>query len=317
MHRKVVIIGSGPAGLTAALYAARANLEPLIVRGLQPGGLITTTNEVENYPGFVEAIGGYDLANTMEQQAIKFGAETLDAIITHADLSERPFTLTTDGGATLLADTVIIATGASPRKLNVPGEDALANRGVSYCATCDGFFFRGKRGVVVGGGDSALEEGLFLTRFVTELVIVHRRDSLRASAIMQERALTNPKIRFEWNSVVEEILGEEKVTGVRVRNLKTDATKIIETDGVFPFIGHVPNSQLFAGQLETDESGYLITDHRRRTRVPGVFAAGDVVDHIYRQAITAAGEGCQAAMEATWFLAEQEFLAKQAEGVAA
>ncbi|NJL04031.1 MAG: thioredoxin-disulfide reductase [Chloroflexaceae bacterium] len=317
MHRKVVIIGSGPAGLTAALYAARANLEPLIVRGLQPGGLITTTNEVENYPGFIESIGGYDLANTMEQQAIKFGAETLDAIITHADLSERPFTLTTDGGATVLADTVIIATGASPRKLNVPGEDALANRGVSYCATCDGFFFRGKRGVVVGGGDSALEEGLFLTRFVTELVIVHRRDSLRASAIMQERALTNPKIRFEWDSVVEEIVGEEKVTGIRVRNLKTDATKLIETDGVFPFIGHVPNSQLFAGQLATDESGYLITDHRRRTGVPGVFAAGDVVDHIYRQAVTAAGEGCQAAMEATWFLAEQEFLAKQAESVAA
>lgn len=317
MHRKVVIIGSGPAGLTAALYAARANLEPLIVRGLQPGGLITTTNEVENYPGFIDSIGGYDLANTMEQQAIKFGAETLDAIITHADLSERPFTLTTDSGETLLADTVIIATGASPRKLNVPGEDALANRGVSYCATCDGFFFRGKRGVVVGGGDSALEEGLFLTRFVTELVIVHRRDSLRASAIMQERAFTNPKIRFEWDSVVEAILGEEKVTGVRVRNLKTDATKIIETDGVFPFIGHVPNSQLFAGQLATDESGYLITDHRRRTRVPGVFAAGDVVDHIYRQAITAAGEGCQAAMEATWFLAEQEFLAKQAEHVTA
>lgn len=317
MHSKVVIIGSGPAGLTAALYAARANLEPLIVRGLQPGGLITTTNEVENYPGFVDGIGGYDLAATMEQQAIKFGAQTLDAIITSADLSERPFTLNTDTGETIKAETLIIATGASPRKLGVPGEETLANRGVSYCATCDGFFFRNKRGVVVGGGDSALEEGLFLTRFVSELVIIHRRDSLRASAILQQRAFDNEKIRFEWDSVVEEIVGDEKVTGIRVRNLKTNEEKLIETDGVFPFIGHVPNSHLFAGQLDTDESGYLITDERRRTKVPGVYAAGDVVDHIYRQAITAAGEGCQAAMEATWFLAEQEFLAKQAETVAA
>lgn len=315
MHSKVVIIGSGPAGLTAALYAARANLEPLVVRGLQPGGLITTTNEVENYPGFVDSIGGFDLANTMEQQAVKFGAQTHDAIITDVDLSQRPFTLTTDSGETMSAETVIIATGASPRKMGVPGEEVLANRGVSYCATCDGFFFRNKRVVVVGGGDSALEEGMFLTRYVSELVLVHRRDSLRASAIMQERAFANPKMRFVWDSVVEEVLGEERVTGVRIRNRTTNESTILETDGVFPYIGHVPNSQLFEGKLAMDENGYLLTDNRRRTNVPGVFAAGDVVDHIYRQAVTAAGEGCQAAMEAIWFLAEQDFLAQKAAGV--
>lgn len=311
MHSKVVIIGSGPAGLTAALYAARANLEPLVVRGLQPGGLIATTSEVENYPGFVNGIGGYELAEHMEQQAARFGAQFKDAIITAINAEQRPFVLTTDTGETITADSLIVSTGASPRKLGVPGEDLLANRGVSYCATCDGFFFRGKKVVVVGGGNSALDEGLFLTRYVDELVIVHRRDSLRADPILQERAFTNPKVRFIWDSTVEAILGEEKVTGVRIKNLQTGESHDMPTDGVFPYIGHVPNSWLFKGMLDLDEGGYILTDGRTRTKVPGLFAAGDVVDHIYRQAITAAGEGCQAAMEATWFLAEQEFAEKK------
>lgn len=311
MHRKVVIIGSGPAGLTAALYAARANLEPLVIRGLQPGGLIATTSEVENYPGFPESVGGYELAELMEKQAARFGTQYLDAIVTEVDLSRRPFTVTTDSGETVTADTLIISTGASPRKLGVPGEEKLANRGVSYCATCDGFFFRGKKVVVVGGGNSALDEGLFLTRYVDELVIVHRRDELRADPILQERAFDNPKVRFVWDSVVSEILGDERVTGVRIKNLKTGADSILETDGVFPYIGHVPNTGLFTGQINLDEGGYILTDGRTRTNIPGVFAAGDVVDHIYRQAITAAGEGCMAAMEATWFLAEQEHAARK------
>lgn len=318
MHSKVVIIGSGPAGLTAALYAARANLEPLVVRGLQPGGLIATTSEVENYPGFVDGIGGYELAEHMEKQAARFGAQFKDAIITNINAEQRPFVLTTDSDETITADTLIVSTGASPRKLGVPGEDLLANRGVSYCATCDGFFFRGKKVVVVGGGNSALDEGLFLTRYVDELVIVHRRDSLRADPILQERAFANPKVRFIWDSTVEAILGDEKVTGVRITNLKTGASHDMPTDGVFPYIGHVPNSWLFKGLLDLDEGGYIRTDGRTRTNIPGIFAAGDVVDHIYRQAITAAGEGCMAAMEATWFLAEQEFAEKKrAEAVAA
>jgi thioredoxin reductase (NADPH) len=313
MHSKVVIIGSGPAGLTAALYAARANLEPLVVRGLQPGGLITTTTEVENYPGFVESIGGFELADNMEKQAARFGAQYKDALITGVDLSQRPFTLTTDADETITADSLIISTGASPRKLGVPGEQELANRGVSYCATCDGFFFRDKKVVVVGGGNSALDEGLFLTRFVSELVLVHRRDQLRADPILQERIFSNPKVSFVWDSVATEIVGDGQVTGVRVQNVKTGEESVIEAQGVFPYIGHIPNSDLFAGQIDMDENGYVLTDHRRHTNVPGVFVAGDVADHIYRQAITAAGEGCQAAMEATWFLAEQEHLAQKSQ----
>lgn len=313
MHSKVVIIGSGPAGLTAALYAARANLEPLVVRGLQPGGLIATTSEVENYPGFVEGIGGFELADNMEKQAARFGTQFMDALIEKIDLSARPFTLFTDGGETITADTLIVSTGASPRKLGVPGEEKLANRGVSYCATCDGFFFRNKRVVVVGGGNSALDEGLFLTRYVNELVIVHRRDSLRADPVLQERAFSNPKVRFVWDSTVTEVLGDEHVTGVRVQNLKTGEETEIETDGVFPYIGHIPNTWLFIGTLQLDENGYIVTDGRTRTNIPGVFAAGDVVDHVYRQAITASGDGCKAAMEATWFLAEQEHAAAKAQ----
>lgn len=313
MHKKVVIIGSGPAGLTAALYAARANLEPLVIRGLQPGGLIATTSEVENYPGFPESVGGYELAELMEKQAGRFGTEFLDAIVNDVDLTQRPFTLTTDSGQKVTGDTLIVSTGASPRKLGVPGEEELANRGVSYCATCDGFFFRDKRVVVVGGGNSALDEGLFLTRYVSELVLVHRRDQLRADPILQERAFENPKVRFVWDAAVSEVLGDERVTGVRIKHLKTGEETVLETDGVFPYIGHVPNTSLFKGHLHLDESGYILTDGRTRTNVPGVFAAGDVVDYIYRQAITAAGEGCMAAMEATWYLAEQEHAAKKSQ----
>jgi thioredoxin reductase (NADPH) len=313
MHRKVVVIGSGPAGLTAALYAARANLEPLVIRGLQPGGLIATTNEVENYPGFPDVVGGFDLAQKMEDQAARFGAEYMDAMVEQVDFSQRPFKLTTDRGEIVTADTVIISTGASPRHLGVPGEEQLANRGVSYCATCDGFFFRGKKVVVVGGGNSALDEGLFLTRYVTELVIVHRRDALRADPVLQERAFSNPKVRFIWDSTVSEILGKENVTGVRIKNLKTGAETSLEVDGVFPYIGHIPNTALFKGQIDLDEAGYILADDRTRTNVPGVFAAGDVVDHVYRQAVTAAGDGCKAAMEATWFLAEQEHAATKSQ----
>lgn len=317
MHSKVVIIGSGPSGLTAALYAARASLEPLVIRGLQPGGLIATTSEVENYPGFVDAIGGFELADNMEKQAAKFGTQFLDTLIEQVDLSERPFRLTTDSGEVITADSLIISTGASPRKLGVPGEDRLANKGVSYCATCDGFFFRNKPVVVVGGGNSALDESLFLTRFVTELVIVHRRDSLRADQVLQDRAFSDPKIRFVWDSAVEEITGDAKVAGVRIRNLKTGEVTDLDTQGVFPYIGHVPNTRIFTGVLDLDENGYILADERTRTKIPGVFAAGDVVDHVYRQAITAAGEGCKAAMEATWFLASQEHEARQQNIVAA
>lgn len=313
MHSKVVIIGSGPAGLTAALYAARANLEPLVIRGLQPGGLIATTNEVENYPGFPDTVGGFDLAQKMEEQAARFGTKYMDDLVREVDFSARPFILYTDGGEVITADTVIVSTGASPRKMGVPGEERLANRGVSYCATCDGFFFRGKRVVVVGGGNSALDEGLFLTRYVTDLAIIHRRDQLRADPVLQERAFANEKVRFIWNSVVTEVLGDEKVTGVRIKNLQTGEETILETDGVFPYIGHLPNTDIFKGKLALDDAGYILADERTRTDVPGVFAAGDVVDHIYRQAITAAGDGCKAAMEATWFLAEQEHAAKKAQ----
>ncbi len=302
MHYRVLIIGSGPAGLTAALYAARANLEPVVIRGLQPGGLIATTDEVENYPGFPDAINGFDLAQKMEQQAARFGTTFIDGIVEQVELDDRPFKVKTDAGETHTADTIIIATGASPRKLGVPGEDELANRGVSYCAVCDGFFFRGKQIVVVGGGNSAVEEGLFLTRFANNVAIVHRRDQLRADPIIQQRAFANPKVRFIWDTVVTEILGDGKVAAVRLKNVKTGAEEEFATDAVFPYVGHIPNTELFKGQIDMDRNGYILTDGRTRTNVPGVFAAGDVVDHIYRQAITAAGEGCMAAMEASWYL---------------
>jgi thioredoxin reductase (NADPH) len=302
MHYRVMIIGSGPAGLTAALYAARANLNPVVVRGLQPGGLIATTDEVENYPGFPDAVNGFDLADKMERQAARFGTTFIDGLVENVDASERPFKVTTDSGETHTADTIIVSTGASPRKLDVPGEVELANRGVSYCAVCDGFFFRDKRIVVVGGGNSAVEEGLFLTRFASEVVLVHRRDQLRADPIIQQRAFTNPKMRFIWDTVATEIVGNGKVNGIRLKNIKTGSEELLEVDAVFPYVGHVPNTGLFRGLLNMDDHGYILSDGRTRTNIPGIFAAGDVVDNIYRQAITAAAEGCQAAMEASWYL---------------
>jgi len=302
MHYKVMIIGSGPAGLTAALYAARANLEPVVIRGLQPGGLIATTDEVENYPGFPDAINGFDLADKMEKQAARFGTTFIDGIVEHVQLHDRPYSVTVDNGDTHTADTIVVSTGASPRKMGVPGENELANRGVSYCAVCDGFFFRNKRIVVVGGGNSAVEEGLFLTRFASEVYLIHRRDSLRADPILQQRALNNPKMKFVWDSVVTEVVGNGKVEGVRIKNIKTGDADVFPTDAVFPYIGHIPNTALFKGQLNMDESAHILTDGRTRTNVPGVFACGDVVDHVYRQAITAAASGCMAAMEASWYL---------------
>jgi thioredoxin reductase (NADPH) len=315
MHYRVMIIGSGPAGLTAALYAARANLNPVVVRGLQPGGLIATTDEVENYPGFPDAINGFDLADKMERQAARFGTTFIDGLVENVDASERPFKVTTDSGEIHTADTIIVSTGASPRKLDVPGENEFANRGVSYCAVCDGFFFRDKRLVVVGGGNSAVEEGLFLTRFASEVVLVHRRDQLRADPIIQQRAFTNPKMRFIWDTVATEIVGNGKVNGIRLKNIKTGGEELLEVDGVFPYVGHVPNTGLFRGLLNMDDHGYILSDGRTRTNVPGIFAAGDVVDNIYRQAITAAAEGCQAAMEASWYLDNLDAQAVGAETV--
>jgi thioredoxin reductase (NADPH) len=302
MHRQVVIIGSGPAGLSAALYAARANLAPLVIRGEQWGGLIATTSEVENYPGFAEPVGGFDLSQQMEVQAERFGAEFLDDLVTQVDFGRQPFQLLTESSGSIAADTIIISTGAAPRKLGVPGEEELANRGVSYCATCDGAYFRGKRVVVVGGGNSALDEGMFLARYVTELIYVHRRNQLRADPPLQRRAFDNPKVRFIWNASVSAILGTETVSGVRLRDANSGAETTLAADGVFPYIGHEPNTALFAGQIALDARGYIITDDRTRTNVPGVFAAGDVADPRYRQAVTAAGDGAKAALEAIRFL---------------
>jgi len=312
MAYKVVIIGSGPAGLTAAIYAARGNVQPLLIRGLQPGGLITTTNEIENFPGFPEGITGFELAERMEKQATRFGTQFLDGTVLRIDLAQRPFSLELDSGEKILAESLIIATGASPRKLGIPGEERLISRGVSYCATCDGFFFKGKKVVIIGGGNSALDEGLFLTRFVNELIIVHRRDQLRADPILQERAFSHPKISFIWDTVPLEILGTEKVTGIRLKNCKTNAETVLTTDAVFPYVGNVPNTDLLQGQLPTNPNGFLITDEHLRTTVPGVFVAGDVTDYIYRQAITAAAKGTMAAMEAMWFLDAQEHVVQKA-----
>lgn len=306
MAHKVVIIGSGPAGLTAALYAARANLEPLVIRGIQPGGLIATTSEVENYPGFPDAINGYDLAEKMEKQAARFGTQFLDGVVERVELAQRPFKLHVDNGTVIEAETLIVATGASPRKLGVPGENELANRGVSYCAVCDGFFFKEKKLIVVGGGNSALDEGLFLTKFASEVSIVHRRDALRADPVLEARAKANPKINFVWDTVVTAIKGVERVEGVTMKNVKTGEEMDVAADGVFPYIGHIPNTWLFKDQLDLDGEGYIKSDGRTRTNVPGVFVCGDVEDHIYRQAITAAGTGCMAAMEASWFLDNQD-----------
>jgi thioredoxin reductase (NADPH) len=293
---KVVILGSGPAGLTAALYSARANLEPLVVSGNQLGGQVSITYEVENYPGFPQGTTGPELVELMQKQAEKFGARiVIDEVTEVALASGPPFRVKTHGDE-FEAEAVVICTGASPRRLGVPGEEALIGRGVSFCATCDGFFFRGKEVVVVGGGDSALEEGLFLTRFANQVRVVHRRDELRAGESLKKRALSNGKMSFIWDTVVEEIQGNGKVEGVRLRNLKNGKEERLGTDGVFIYIGHFPNSDLFRGQLAMDERGYLIADRQMSTSVPGVFAAGEIQDPVFRQVATSVGQGAAAGM---------------------
>jgi thioredoxin reductase (NADPH) len=311
---RCAIIGSGPAGYTAAIYAARALLEPVLISGLQPGGQLTITTDVENYPGFADVIQGPWLMDQMRAQAEHVGTEFVNDMVLTADLSSRPFRLTCDSGTVYLAETVIIATGAQAKWLGLPSEQKFQGFGVSACATCDGFFYRGKEVVVVGGGNTAVEEALFLTNFASKVTLVHRRDSLRAEKILQERLLKHPKIATVWNSAIDEIVGDENpmgVTGVRLKNLQTDETSDLACDGVFIAIGHAPSSELFKGQLAMDSAGYLdVTAGTAATEIEGVFACGDVTDDIYRQAVTAAGMGCMAALEAVRFLAEQDHHAR-------
>jgi len=310
--RNLIIIGSGPSGYTAALYAARANLKPLVIEGVQSGGALMTTTEVENFPGHRDGIMGPELMDNMRAQAEKFGAEFITDDVTRVELGDKPTEAGTEGLKTVwvgdkeyFARAVILSTGSAWRPIGIPGEQELLGHGVSSCATCDGFFFRKQNIIVVGGGDSAMEEATFLTRFADTVTIVHRRDSFRASKVMQLRALSNEKIKVEWNSVVEEILGEDgRVVGARLRNVQTNETKVLEVTGVFVAIGHDPRSELFKGQVELDDEGYVRVDSpSTRTNVPGVFAAGDLVDHTYRQAITASGTGCAAALDAERFIA--------------
>jgi thioredoxin reductase (NADPH) len=303
-HARVLIIGSGPAGLTAAIYAARADLAPLVIAGFAPGGQLMITSEVENFPGFPEGIDGPALMANMRAQAERFGARVHDVDVDGVDLSQRPFKVSA-GGTTYTADSVIVATGASAIWLDLPNETRLRGRGVSACATCDGFFFRDKKVAVVGGGDSALEEALFLTKFASEVVLIHRRDEFRGSRIMQNRAKSHPKISILWNSQVSDVLGEDKIEGLQLTDTKTGEVREVPVEGLFVAIGHRPNTTVFRDFLETDEKGYLVVEDHTRTGVDGVFVAGDVHDHRYRQAITAAGDGCRAAIDAERWLEEQ------------
>ena len=309
---RLAIIGSGPAGWTAAIYAARASLNPVVIAGLQPGGQLTITTDVENYPGFAEAIQGPWLMEQMQAQALHVGTEVIHDIVVSADLSQRPFRLKLDGGEELLAETVVISTGAQAKWLGLESEAAYQGFGVSACATCDGFFYRGKEVVVVGGGNTAVEEALFLTNFASKVTIVHRRDEFRAEKILQDRLFANPKVEVVWNHAVEEVLGvvdgvARNVTGVRLKNTQDGSTREVKADGVFIAIGHAPSSELFKGQLEVNSGGYLrVKPGTASTAIEGVWAAGDVTDDVYRQAVTAAGMGCMAALEAARFLAEED-----------
>ena len=303
--RNVIIIGSGPAGLTAAIYASRADMRPLVIEGPQPGGQLTITTEVDNYPGFPDGVNGPELVMEMHKQAERFGTEFISDVVTSVDLSKRPFVVRI-GDVSYKSKTLIISTGASAKWLGIESEKKLMGSGVSGCATCDGFFFKGKEVVVAGGGDTAVEEAIFLTKFATKVSLIHRRDQLRASRIMQEKALKNEKISFIWDSVVDKILGEDvgHVTGVRIKNVKSGSITDFHCNGVFIAIGHTPNTKIFEGLLELDEKGYIILKQRTYTSVEGVFAAGDVADPVYRQAVTAAGMGCMAAIDAERFLEE-------------
>ncbi len=303
-HTRVLILGSGPAGYTAAIYAARAELEPIMVAGLESGGQLMITTDVENYPGFPDGVTGPHMMELLQKQAERFGTQVLAEDAVRIDLEKRPFTVETESQR-FTGDSLILASGASARWLGIESETRLVNRGVSACATCDGALYRGKPMAVVGGGDTAMEEALFLTRFATQVTIIHRRDKLRASKIMQERSRSNPKIDFAWNAVVDEVVGEDHVTGVRVRDVKTEEVREIPVEALFIAIGHEPNTALIHGQLELDDTGYVVTEARStRTSVEGVFACGDVMDPTYRQAVTAAGSGCMAAIDAERWLAE-------------
>ena len=304
-HVKVLVLGSGPAGYAAALYAARAELEPVVLTGMQLGGQAALTYTIENYPGFPEGVGGPELGELFQKQAEHFGAITEFDLANAVDFSQRPFKVFTDN-AEYLANSVIISTGASPNHLNIPGEEELTGKGVSYCATCDGWFFKDKKVVVVGGGDSALEEGLFLTRYASEVTIIHRRDELRAGAILQKRATGHEKIKFLWNTIVTEVVGDDKVESVKLKNVMTNEESTLDTDGVFIFIGHTPNTQIFEGQLELDDLGYIKVNNLMETSVEGVFAGGEAADPHFRQVITSAGMGAAAAIQATRYLEAQE-----------
>jgi len=309
-HSKILVLGSGPAGYTAAIYAARANLQPTLIRGLQPGGQLTITTDVENYPGYAETVQGPWMMEQMDQQAAKVGTTMVDDTIVEADPRQRPFVLTGDSGDEYAADTLVICTGAQARWLGLDSEEQFKGFGVSACATCDGFFYRDRAVAVVGGGNTAVEEALYLTNFATKVVLIHRRDRLRAEKILQDRLFRNPKIEVIWDSVVDEILGGGEppgVVGVRLRQVKTGSLSDLPVDGVFIAIGHTPNTELFRGHVDMDDEGYILTaPDSTATSVPGVFAAGDVQDKVFRQAVTAAGTGCMGALEAERFLAEQE-----------